>query len=210
MAAFTLDPAYADALLARQGALQAEAPIVIAELDLPARLARAGRVEQVGSSVSGLMVWRDLDFNIIAPALTRDRLVETIHPLCTNPRVFDLHFQDETGTRNFSGDPHDDRYYVVLRYQASSGAEWKIDLSFWLADEPRGQLAHLAYLKERLTPETRLAILALKDLWHRLPAYPYTVGGYDIYDAVLEHGVRTPDDLDAYLRSRNLPGRNDE
>ena len=133
-------------------------------------------------------------------------------PFISNPRVFDLHYQDETGPRNFSGDPHDDRYYVVLHYQAASGAEWKIDLSFWLADAPRGQLAHLAYLKERLTPETRLAILALKDLWHRLPAYPYTVGGYAIYDAVLEHHVRTPDDLDAYLRARNLPTRmtNDE
>ena len=70
---------------------------------------------------------------------------------------------------------------------------------------PRSQLAHLAYLKERLTPELRLTILHLKDLWHRRPSYPYTVGGYDIYDAVLEHHVRTPADLAAYLRARNLP-----
>jgi hypothetical protein len=205
-----IDRTYAASLLARQDALQAEATAVIAELALPALLARAGQVEQIGSSVSGLMVWRDLDFNIIAPALTRDHLAEILRPLLTNPRVFDLHYQAETGPRNFSGDLHDDRYYVVLHYQAGSGAEWKIDLSFWLADAPRGQLAHLAYLKARLTPETRLAILALKDLWHGLPAYPYTVGGYEIYDAVLEHNARTPDDLDAYLRARNLPTRNDE
>jgi hypothetical protein len=202
---FTLEPTYTASLLARQDALQADATAVIAELALPALLARAGRVEQIGSSVSGLMVWRDLDFNIIAPALTRDQLAETIRPLLTNPRVFDVHFQDETGPRNFSGDPHDDRYYVVFHYQAGSGAEWKIDLSFWLADAPRGQLAHLAYLKERLTPDLRLTILHLKDLWYRRPSYPYTVGGYDIYDAVLEHHARTPADLVAYLRARNLP-----
>jgi hypothetical protein len=206
--AATLDPAYAASLLAGQDALQAEATAVIAELALPTLLARTGQVERIGSSVSGLMVWRDLDFNIVAPTLTHDRLAETLRPLLTNPRVFDLHYQDEIGPRNSSGDPHDDRYYVVFHYQAESGAEWKIDLSFWLADAPRGQLAHLAYLKARLTPETRLTILALKDLWHRLPVYPYTVGGYDIYDAVLEHNVRTPDDLDAYLRARNLPTRN--
>lgn len=204
-----IDPAYATTLLARQDALQAEATAVVAELALPALLAQAGRVEQIGSSVSGLMVWRDLDFNIVAPALPLDHLAATIRPLLTNPRVFDLHYQYEVGPRNFSGDPHDDRYYVVLHYQAISGEEWKIDLSFWLADAPRGQLAHLAYLKQRLTPETRLAILALKDLWHRLPAYPYTVGGYEIYDAVLEHDARTPDDLDTYLRARDLPTRHE-
>jgi hypothetical protein len=204
-----IDPTYAAELLARQDALQVEAVVVVAELDLPALLVRAGRVEQIGSSVSGLMVWRDLDFNIVAPALARDDLVATIAPLLTDVRVFDLHFQDEVGPRNFSGDPHDDRYYVVFRYRAASGEEWKIDLSFWLADAPRGQLAHLDYLRRTLTDETRLAILALKDLWHRLPAYPYTVGGYEIYDAVLEHGVRTPDDLDAYLRARGLPTRHE-
>jgi len=40
-----------------------------------------------------------------------------------------------------------------------------------------------------------------------LPTYPYEVGGTDIYDAVLEYGVRTPDEFDAYLRKRGLPAR---
>src|SRR4051794_440606 len=57
-----LDDAYALELLRRQDALQAEARRVVADLDLVPLLSRAGRVEQVGSSVSGLMVWRDLDF----------------------------------------------------------------------------------------------------------------------------------------------------
>ena len=192
-------------LLHRQATLQAEATQVIAALDLLALLARAGRVEQIGSSVSGLMVWRDLDFNIVAPRLTRAGLADTLRPLLTNPQIIDLHYQQEIGPRSLSGTPHDDRYYVVLRHLTDEGQDWKIDLSFWLADAPRGQLAHLAYLKERLTPELRLTILHLKDLWHRRPSYPYTVGGYDIYDAVLEHQVRTPDDLAAYLHARGLP-----
>ena len=200
-----MDPTRAAELLARQTALQAEAAQVIAALNLPTLLAPAGRVEQIGSSVSGLMVWRDLDFNIVAPGLTRAALADTIRPFLLDPQIIDLHVQDELGPRSISGTPHDDRYYVVLHYLTADGHNWKIDLSFWLADTPRGQLAHLAYLRERLTPDLRLTILHLKDLWHRRPSYPYTVGGYEIYDAVLEHGVRTPADLTAYLRARNLP-----
>jgi hypothetical protein len=41
----------------------------------------------------------------------------------------------------------------------------------------------------------RLAILTIKDVWHRLPVYPYEVEGIEIYDVVLEHGERTPDDF---------------
>ena len=58
-----------------------------------------------------------------------------------------------------------------------------------------------------VTDETRLSILWIKDVWHRLPTYPYEVGGYDVYEAVLRHGVRTPEQFDAYLRERGLPGR---
>ena len=199
------DPTYAATLLARQDALQAEATQVIAALNLHAILAPIGLVEQVGSSVSGLMVWRDIDFNIVAPGLTPTRLFATLHPLLLYPHLTALHYQNELGPRSVSSDPHDERYYVVCHYQPTPDTDWKIDLSFWIADEPRGQLAYLVYLRERLTPELRLAILWIKDVWHRLPTYPYTVGGYEVYDAVLEHHVRTPDDFAAYLRAHNLP-----
>ena len=54
----------------------------------------------------------------------------------------------------------------------------------------------------RLTPETRLAVLRIKDAWFRRPEYRSTVRGYDIYEAVLDHGVRTERDFEAYLSRR--------
>jgi hypothetical protein len=51
----------------------------------------------------------------------------------------------------------------------------------------------------------RIAILWIKDVWHRMPSYPDQVSGMDIYDAVLEHGVRTPEQFGRYLRQRGLP-----
>jgi hypothetical protein len=38
------------------------------------------------------------------------------------------------------------------------------------------------------------------------PHYPERVGGVDVYAAVLEHGVRTPEEFSAHLRDRGLPG----
>jgi hypothetical protein len=55
------------------------------------------------------------------------------------------------------------------------------------------------------TNETKLAILWIKDVWSHLPTYPYQVGGTDIYDAVLEHRVRTPEQFRVYLLERGMP-----
>jgi hypothetical protein len=60
-------------------------------------------------------------------------------------------------------------------------------------------------LPGRLDRRTRLDILRLKDVWHARPEYPEIVGGYDIRTGVLEHGVRTPAELEAYLTGRPRP-----
>lgn len=202
-----LDHATALELLHRQDVLQAESRRVVAELDLPALLARAGSVEQVGSSVSGLMVWRDLDFNVLCRDLTLERAFQVMHPLLTQPCVTRLDYRNETGHRAPPVLRGDERYYFVTYYEAAAGDEWKVDVSFWLSDAPRDQLPYIERLTKRLTPETRLAILWIKDVWQRLPSYPDQVGGFDVYEAVLHHGVRTPAQFDTYLRERGLSGR---
>jgi hypothetical protein len=202
-----LDDAYALELLRRQDALQAEARRVVADLDLVPLLSRAGRVEQVGSSVSGLMVWRDLDFSVLCRDLTTERAFEAIRPLLTHPRVTQLDYRNQTGRRAPPVIRGDERYYFATHCETAAGEEWKIDVSFWLSDAPRDYLPYAERLKRQLTDETRLAILWIKDVWHRLPTYPDEGGGFDVYEAVLRGGVRTPEQFDAYLRERGLPGR---
>jgi hypothetical protein len=114
-------------------------------------------------------------------------------------------YRQETGPHSPSGRPVDQRYYFVLRYDTAAGNQWKIDISVWLSAAPRNQRPQLEHLARELTPETRPAILWIKDVWHRLPVYPYEVGGTDVYDAVLEHGVRTLSQFEVYLRERGLP-----
>jgi hypothetical protein len=96
-------------------------------------------------------------------------------------------------------------YYFVAHHQTEASRERKIDVSLWSPESPTGPLAHAEELRKQLTPEARLAILWIKDAWHRLPSYPYRVSGMDIYEAVLKHSVRTPEQFGSYLSRRGLP-----
>jgi hypothetical protein len=96
----------------------------------------------------------------------------------------------------------------LVRYQPLGAEEWKLDISLLPAGTTWRSGATLGEsLRDGLTDETRVAILRLKDIWHRLPTYRYQVASTDIYDAVLTHGVRTPEAFDAYLRQRGKPDR---
>jgi hypothetical protein len=205
MASERPEAAYAARLLERQDALQAEANRLVEQLDLPTMLGRAGRFERLGSTVSGLMVWRDLDLGASCGRLSPDRAWETMLELAAHPRTTRLDYRNETGRlappelRGYR------RYYFVAHHETDAGDEWKIDVSLWSPESPPGPLVHPQELRRRLTPETRLAILWIKDVWHQVPSYPDQVSGMDIYDAVLEHGVRTPEQFGSYLRRRRLP-----
>lgn len=180
-----------DALLARQADLQREAEVFVRELGLVELLGRAGRVVQLGSAVTGLMVWRDVDFGVDAPGLTGDAAWETLRPVlgrCSSLR--------------YAHDDDDRRHYFVMRIDG-----WKVDVSLWFVGMPPAVETFQAELPARLTPESRLTILRLKDVWHHLPQYPDVVSAWEIYDAVLNHGVRKLDELDSYLAACGLPTR---
>jgi len=205
MASDRPEAAYAARLLEHQDALQTEANRLVDRLDLPTMLGRAGRFERLGSSVSGLMAWQDIDLGASCGRLSPERAWETMVPLAAHPRTTRLDYRNETGRlappelRGYG------RYYFVAHHETDAGDEWKIDVSLWSPEAPPDPLAHAEDLRRRLTPETRLAILWIKDVWHRLPSYPDRVSGMDVYDAVLEHGVRTPEQFGRYLRRRGLP-----
>jgi hypothetical protein len=202
-----LDPVYARLLFDRAKALQTEADEVMRTLDVMTMLGALGQPEQIGSSVSSLMVWRDIDVTVRCREVSLEQVWDALRPLLINPRITRLTYRNETGARSPSSEPADQRFYFVIHYEPTSGTDWKIDISIWTSDAPRSHLAQLAELERRLTRETRLAILWIKDVWHRLPVYPYDVGGMEIYDAVLDHGARSPDDFDRYLQERGLPAR---
>jgi hypothetical protein len=86
--------------------------------------------------------------------------------------------------------------------QGEDGHAWKIDISIWIATPPHVERLRPADLIARLSDATRLAILWIKDEWFARPEYRVTVSSADIYDAVLDHGVRTPAAFAAFLLAR--------
>jgi hypothetical protein len=109
-----------EALLVRQADLQRDAGTFVREFGLVEMRGRAGRVLQLGSAVTGLMVWRDLDFGVDAPGLTAEAAWETMRPVLG--RCSSLHYANDDEQR---------RHYFVMRIE-----DWKVDVSLWFAGLP--------------------------------------------------------------------------
>jgi hypothetical protein len=202
-----LTPASDQELLARQAALQVEAARVLGRLDLGGLFGDVGPVLVVGSYVSGLMCWRDLDVGLLAGAdCSPADVLELLKRVVELPGFVGLTFRDERGPRCPTGEPRDERYHVPFDLDAEQG-RWRIDLSVWLRDLHVHVAAFHEELRDTATDEQRMAMLRIKDVWHRLPAYPDQVSGWEIYTAVLHHGVRTPERFGQWLDERELQQR---
>jgi hypothetical protein len=197
-----IDHLYARKLLERQVSLQAEAWRTLAALDLAAALAPIGPMEVIGSLATGLMAWRDIDLLVVAPGLSASVAHEAMARYFGHPRIGAIRYRYDYAAQNPTNDPNDDRYYYALFYQSDGDHEWKIDISIWIADPPHVERLPPSSLIGRLNDETRLSILWIKDQWFARPEYRVTISSVDIYDAVLDHGVRTPEEFAAYLRAR--------
>jgi hypothetical protein len=178
-------------LLERQAALQAKATQVLAELDLGQLFADVGPVLVVGSYLSGLMCWRDLDVCLLADVdCSPSDVLELLKRVVELPGFVGFTYRDERGARCPTGEARDERYHVPFDLDAGHG-RWRIDLSLFLRDL-HGHVADWhTQLRDTITDEQRLAVLRIKDVWHRLPSYPDEVSGWEIYTAVLVEGVRT-------------------
>jgi len=186
-------------LLRQQRALQDEAAAVMAELDLSRRLASFGPAYLTGSFVSGLMVWRELDIMFLGgPELSPTDVLAGLTRLVVLPGIVGFEYVDERGNRSPTGQWRDERFHVAVTY-FRSGESWRLDLTFWLHDAHENVTAWHRNLRDSLTAEQREAILWIKDVWCRRDGYPGSISGVDIYQAVLEHDVRTPAEFQRWL-----------
>ena len=186
-------------LLDRQAALQDEAGEVLTELDLRGRLAGYSPVLMAGSFISGLMVWRDLDVMVLGgPQLSPTEVLTAVAGLVVLPGMVGFVYADERDARSPTGESRDERYHVPMTYVRPSGT-WRLDLTFWLHDPHENVTAWHERLRDSLTFQERIDILEIKDVWHRRPEYPDEVSGFEIYTAVQDHGVRTPQQFEEWL-----------
>jgi hypothetical protein len=191
-------------LLARQAALQAEGAQVLAALDLGRLFGDVGPVLVVGSYVSGLMCWRELDVCLLAgEQFSPSDVLDLLKRVAELSGFVGLVYRDERGERSPTGEAGEERYHVALDLE-SGGNTWRIDLSVWLRDLHHHVAAWHERLRDTITDEQRLAVLRIKDVRRGLPGYPEQVGGWEIYTAVLRDGIRTPGQFARWLAANGF------
>jgi hypothetical protein len=187
-------------LFERQDALQAQARAILADLDAFALLRDVGEATQVGSSALGLMVAHDIDITTLCPTLDPGPVFDFGRQLAVHPRVRRLTFRKDTGRWNTSPGLPDGIYWLV-EYVADPDIAWTLDLWFLLEGTTQFDLEHVKTLPGRLTPEIRAAILRIKEAVYADTTRPRGPS-YAIYEAVLDHGIRTPEEYQRHRESR--------
>lgn len=184
-------------LLEHQRALQREADSAVAELGLDTALAAFGDAVRTGSSALGLMVRPDIDITVCCHALDAAIVGDVIDlggRLARHEQVRRVLFRDDTGAWNQEPEQYPDGVYLGLGFRSgATGREWNADI--WFVDEPDRQpdLAHLRTLPSRLTDAARVTILRIK--------HARSASGATVYEAVLDAGVGSPEEFDAWLAS---------
>ncbi|WP_179720833.1 hypothetical protein [Saccharopolyspora hordei] len=185
-------------ILELEARTRCEADALVAELGLEATLSAIGSPTRVGSSALGVMVRRDVDITVTCSELDRETHAAVSRlgaELALHEQVREVRFRDDTGRWNT--DPkYPDGLYLHVRCRDTADREWTLDI--WFVDEPERQpdLAHLRSLAPRLDDAARAAIVTIK---HELATRPEDpIASYEVYRAVLDHGVRTPEDFDAW------------
>ncbi|NEA36073.1 hypothetical protein [Streptomyces sp. SID13031] len=177
-------------LIDQARSLQTEAHELLERLELERAFPSFDPPQLIGSARSGLMVLRDIDVMFTAPDAAVSAVLAGLADIAQRVELQSVDFRDEREDRRPTPQLTDERFYAVLQH-----AGWKIELTIWLHAVERPHVAD-ALRVQASKDEEKEAILQLKSSY---PGYPEVVGGSDIYPAVLDHGVRSTEELAAYL-----------
>ena len=168
--------------------LRAEAGALLLRHDVLGILGRFGTPHVSGSYAMRLMTWRDLDIYLEMPTRDTRAFLELGRQLgeALAPRKLSftdhLHFPATEGLRGL---------YWGIRTDDLSRGGWKIDL--WGVEAPvcAERLAYCDALAARIDRTARYRILRMKHEVCRLPGYRDTITSQQVYDAVLDSGIRS-------------------
>jgi hypothetical protein len=146
-----------------------------------------GEVHVTGSYALELMTWRDLDIHVVREDLDCRAFFALGGEIAALLQPHRMHYRDETIEQTPGLPPG--LYWGIYRGDERKGA-WKIDIwaSSGASFEPAKR--YCDRILERLTPEARDAILAIKSACWQHPEYRRGFSSADIYEAVLDHGVK--------------------
>lgn len=174
---------------------------ILSEMDLLEFLtANFGETHIVGSVELDLMVWRDIDIEVIATNKpTKENAISVAGFIYKNNhvrRVTLIDYTDGDGIKKPKGQ------YVGAEY-TENGNKWKIDV--WLLDTQSSRSFEVTNtLKSKITPENRKIILNIKNDLFEHPKYRKEFVSVDIYNAVIEDNVHNTQEFKDLLAKRNI------
>lgn len=183
-------------LLARADAAARRAFEVIADLDVfGAWRAVGAEAHLVGSLRMGLLMkHRDIDFHVYSRRFSISDSFSAMARLAEHERVLEISYVNLLEADDQCLEWH-------LCYEDTVGERWQIDLIHILRESPWA--FHFEAVADRikavLTPETRRAILSIKE---GLPEDGDKVLGIEVCQAVLRDGVRGLDAFQAWKRAQ--------
>lgn len=189
-------------LLVHQAKLQAEADALIDALGLDNLLSDIGSPTRVGSSALGLMVRRDIDITVVCKKLdeeTHRAVAELGGKLAMHASIGSVQFRNDTGIWNSDVEKYPDGLYLGGTCRDETGRDWTFDI--WFVDEPERQpdLKHLRTIPLKLTTSARHLILAIKTALANGSFAGRRPSSFQIYEAVLEHGVTSLSEFGDWL-----------
>jgi hypothetical protein len=173
----------------------------MADLELMARLATVGVPTHSGSSALGIMVALDIDVTTLCPSLDTPAIFAFGQGLASHPRIRSMTFRNDTGRWNTSSEYVDGLYWLV-EYVEDEGAIWSLDLWFLATGTTQYDLLAMETLPARLDDSHRATIVRIKEA---LAGHVPKVRGYQVIEAVLDHDIRTADELLSRLGASDAP-----
>ena len=187
-----------ESLLDRERRRRSTAHELVDDLELFARWSQIGRVVLVGAVAYELVVSPDIDIEVFTHGTPQIRdTFRVLAELAEHPRVTKVRFTNALSSI-------DQGLYSQVRCHDDNGQEWKVDV--WALDESHpGPLssALIAPMREALDDDARLRILDLKE--SRAAGVCASCASIDIYRAVIDGGVVSPSELDAFLGPDYVP-----
>lgn len=172
--------------------IKAEADHLLYEKGLYNLLRKYGEPHISGSYDLNLMTWRDLDIYLQVTEENEKDFFLLGADINLSLQPIKMHFRNELIAKT-PGLPLG-LYWGVYLGNERTGA-WKIDIWYMRSVECKRLLEYCAVLKEKVTPEAAVDIMNIKSQCWSDPQYRKSYTSSDIYQAVLERGIRTFEDF---------------
>ena len=184
----------------KSAVLKREADKLLADSGLLALLAEYGEVHLTGSYSYDLLTWRDIDICLVLITLRAEIILDIAKRVAAIPHIGSMYYRNEYVMRT-RGNP--EAFFLCVDFYLPGDIKWKVDIL--VADDAEVQRVLQAgrAMADRLISETREAIVRIKTVICRRPGYRMKFGSRTVYEAVLDHGIRTVEEWDAWYRKKD-------